>query len=206
MMVRDMKTRRGWFIGCIAALAVAPALAQEASGFKAEYLNEFDATSKHLLQLADAMPADKYGWRPGPGVRSVSEVYVHIATANFLLLGLTGQKLPPEYYPDIKPTAKGEPDLKAIFARTEELEKTITNKDQVAQMLKTSIDAVRSQFSNATQADLDKPTTFFGQKTTVRGIYLRLLAHLNEHYGQSVAYARVNGVVPPWSRPQAGDK
>jgi hypothetical protein len=199
-MVRGMKTCRAWSIPCIAALTLASGLAQEATGFKTEYLNEFDQTSKHLLQLADVMPADKYGWRPGPGVRSVSEVYVHIATGNFLLLGLTGQKLPPEYYPDIKPAADGKPDMKAIFARTGELEKTITNKDQVEQMLKTSIDAVRNQFSNATQADLDKPTTFFGEKTTVRGIYLRLLAHLNEHYGQSIAYARVNAIVPPWSK------
>jgi uncharacterized damage-inducible protein DinB len=146
------------------------------------------------------MPAEKYGWRPGPGVRSVSEVYVHIATANFLLLAVTGRKLPAEYYPDIKPAANGQPDLKAIFARTAELEKTITSKDQVTQLLKTSIEAVRDQFSNATQADLDKPIQWFNEKTTERGIYLRLLAHLNEHYGQSVAYARVNGIVPPWSK------
>ena len=192
--------------GCIVALTATVALAQEATGFKAEYLKEFDQTSKNLLQLADAMPADKYGWRPGPGVRSVSEVYVHLATANYLLLALTGNKLPAEYYPDIKPTAKGEPDLHAIFARTGELEKTVTNKDQVIQMLRASIDAVRDQFSKATQADLEKPTEFFGQKTTVRGIYLRLLAHLNEHYGQSIAYARVNGIVPPWSRKQDSDK
>ena len=204
-MVRDMKTRRGWFICCIAALVAAPVLAQDATGFKAEYLKEFDQTSKHLVQLADAMPADKFGWRP-QGARSVSEVYVHIATANFLLLGLTGVKLPAEYYPDIKRNAKGEPDMHALFARTEELEKTVTEKDQVVKMLNASIDAVRDQFSKLTTADLDKPTEFFGEKTTIRGICLRLLAHLNEHYGQSVAYARVNGVVPPWSRKEGGDK
>ena len=184
----------------IAALAAAGVLTQETGGFKTEYLSEFSTTSQHLVQLAAAMPADKYGWRPGTGVRSVSEVYVHIATGNYLLLALTGVKLPAEYYPDIKPTAKGEPDLKAIFARTSELEKTITNKDQVQQMLKASLDAVQGQFSKLTPADLDKPANFFGQKTTVRGIYLRILAHVNEHYGQSIAYARINAVVPPWSK------
>jgi uncharacterized damage-inducible protein DinB len=187
-------------LAAITALTAATALAQQSSGFKSEYLNEFNETSDHLVQLANAVPADKFGWRPGPGVRSVSEVYVHIATANFLLLGLMGVKLPAEYYPDIKPTADGKPDLKAIFARTSELEKTVSNKDQVISMLKQSIDAVRDHFSNATAADLDKPTKFFGRDTTVRGIYLRLLAHINEHYGQSVAYARVNGIVPPWSK------
>jgi uncharacterized damage-inducible protein DinB len=184
---------------CLAALSAVTALAQQ-SDFKSEYLNEFNQTSDHVVQLATAVPADKFGWRPGPGVRSVSEVYVHLATANFLLLGLMGVKLPAEYYPDIKPAADGKPDLKAIFARTKQLEETATNKDQVIQMLKQSIDAVREHFSNATAADLDKPTKFFDRDTTVRGIYLRILAHLNEHYGQSIAYARMNGVVPPWSK------
>jgi uncharacterized damage-inducible protein DinB len=206
MMVRDMRVTRALMSGYLAALIAVPMLAQDAGGFKAEYLNEFDTTSKHLLQLAEAVPADKYGWRPGEGVRSLSEVYMHIATANYLLLALTGKKLPAEYYPDIKPTAKGEPDLKAILARTAELEKTTTAKDQVLKILKQSIEAVRDQVSAYTATDLEKPANFFGEKTTVRGICLRLLAHLNEHYGQSVAYARMNGIVPPWSRPKGGDQ
>jgi uncharacterized damage-inducible protein DinB len=185
---------------CLAALTAVTALAQQTGGFTSEYLNEFNETSDHVLQLANAMPADKYGWRPAPGVRSVSEVYVHIATANFLLLGLTGIKLPAEYYPGIKPTADGKPDLKAILARTKQLEATVTDKDQVIRMLKQSFDAVRDQLTRITPVELDKPEQFFDQKTTLRGIYLRLLAHLNEHYGQSVAYARLNGIVPPWSK------
>ncbi len=174
--------------------------AQETGGFNAEYLDDFGQTSQHLVQLAEAMPADKYGWRPGTGVRSVSEVYVHIATGNFLLLALTGVKLPAEYYPGIKPNAKGEPDVHAILQRTAQLEKTVTGKDQVVRMLKESLDAVRDQLSKLTPVERDKPADFFGHKTTVRGIYLRILAHVNEHYGQSIAYARVNGVVPPWSK------
>jgi uncharacterized damage-inducible protein DinB len=184
---------------CIAAIT-AGVRAQEAGGFKSEYLDDFGQTCQHLVQLAAAMPADKFGWRPGTGVRSVSEVYVHVATGNFLLLALTGVKLPAEYYPDIKPTAKGEPDMHAILQRTGELEKTVTNKEQVQQMLKASLDSVREQFSKLTPVELDKPADFFGHKTTVRGIYLRIFAHVNEHYGQSIAYARVNGVVPPWSK------
>jgi uncharacterized damage-inducible protein DinB len=115
-------------------------------------------------------------------------------------------KLPAEYYPDIKPGADGKPDLQAIFARTKQLEQTVTDKDQVIRMLKQSIDAVRAQLTAATPVELDKPETFFNEKTTLRGIYLRLLAHLNEHYGQSIAYARMNGVVPPWSQPMPAPK
>ena len=185
-------------LALVAAITAAAAHGQETSGFQAEYLYEFVPLGQHLVQLAGAMPADKYGWRPRTGVRSVSEVYVHVAGGNFLLLSLTGVKLPAEYFPGIKPTANGGPDPNAIFHRTTELEKTVTNKDQVQQILKESLDAVREQLSKLTPEDLDKPADFFGHKTTVRGIYLRIFAHLNEHYGQSIAYARVNGVVPPW--------
>jgi uncharacterized damage-inducible protein DinB len=193
-------------LAAIAALASVTAFAQQTGGFTTEYLHEFDDTSQHVLQLAGAIPADKFTWRPAPGVRSISEVYVHIATANFLLLGLTGVKLPAEYYPDIKPGADGKPDLQAIFARTKQLEQTVTDKDQVIRMLKQSIDAVRAQLTAATPVELDKPETFFHDKTTRPGNELRLLAHLNEHYGQSIAYARMNGVVPPWSQPMPASK
>jgi len=72
----------------------------------------------------------------------------------------------------------------------------------VMRMLMSSLGEVRDRFSQLTSAELERPADFFGEKTTVRGIYLRIFAHVNEHYGQSIAYARVNGVVPPWSRPR----
>lgn len=198
MKIRPVATSSCFLL--IAAISAASAHAQQASDFKTEYLKEFDPTAQHLVQLAEAMPADKYSWRPGQGVRSVGEAYVHIATGNFVLLGLTGVKLPADYYPNPKLNDKGEPDMKALFARTRELEKTVTSKDQVQQMLKTSLDEVRDQLNKLSPADLDKPADFFGQKTTVRFIYIHILAHVNEHFGQSVAYARMNGVVPPWSK------
>jgi len=179
--------------------AAVSARPQEAGGFKTEYLNELSGTSEHLLQLAEAMPADKYGWRPGTGVRSTGEVYIHIALGNFLLLGMTGVKPPAEYYPDVKMKADG-PDVEAINQRDVVLAKTVQGKEQVQRLLKMSLDAVREHFSTLSAADLDKPADFFGKKTTVRGIYLRILAHVNEHYGQSIAYARMNGIVPPWSK------
>ena len=182
------------------AASLSVAQAQSASSLKAEYLGDFAETCKHLDQISQAIPANKYGWRPGEGVRSVSEVYVHIANGNFLLLSLTGVKLPAEYFPNLPTDAKGKPDMKAAFKRMGELEKTITDKDAVTRMLKSSLDEVRDRFSKLTVAELDQPADFFGERTTVRRIYLRIFAHVNEHYGQSVAYARVNGIVPPWSQ------
>src|SRR6266849_10456481 len=86
----------------------------KAGGLKTEYLDDFAVTCKHLDQLSKATPADKYN---GPGVRSVSEVYVHVANGNFLLLSLTGVRLPAEYFPNLPTDAKGKPDTQALFKR-----------------------------------------------------------------------------------------
>jgi uncharacterized damage-inducible protein DinB len=190
---------------CLALLVVvSSAKAQPATAFQREYLEDFANTSKQLVQLAGAIPADKYGWRPGPGVRSVSKVYVHISSANFLLLAATGVKPPSEYYPNADPSAKD--PIRALYQRHLDLEKLITAKEPVTRILQASLDAVRDQFSKLTASDLDKPVSFFGEQTTVRRIYLRIFAHDNEHMGQLIAYARVNGVVPPWSRPENAEK
>lgn len=196
--------KKVWTRRAVVLLFLAPSLSawqgQKASGLKTEYLDDFEVTCKHLDQLSQAMPADKYSWRPGPGVRSVSEVYVHIASGNFLLLSLTGVKLPAEYFLNVTADARGKPDTHAVFKRMSELEKTVTEKSAVTRMLKSSLDEVRNRLSQSTPAELDRPADFFGEQTTVRRVYLRILAHVNEHYGQSVAYARVNGILPPWSQ------
>ena len=143
-------------------------------------------------------------WRPGPGVRSVSEVYVHIAAGNFLLLEQVAVAPPEDLYGRIQASAGDRPGV--MVKRNQELEKTVTGKESVIGMLRRSLDAVREAFTKASDADLNRPSKFFGRDTTARAIYLRILAHLNEHMGQSVAYARVNGVVPPWSLPSADRK
>jgi uncharacterized damage-inducible protein DinB len=198
--------KKAWTRRVVVLLFLVPSLSawqgQKASGLKTEYLDDFAVTCKHLDQLSQATPADKYSWRPGPGVRSVSEVYVHIASGNFLLLSLTGVKLPAEYFPNVATDGRGKPDTHAVFKRMSELEKTVAEKGAVTRMLKSSLDEVRDRFSQSTPAELDRPADFFGEQTTVRRIYLRIFAHVNEHYGQSVAYARVNGILPPWSQTQ----
>jgi uncharacterized damage-inducible protein DinB len=178
-----------------------PLGAQDPAAYKREYLGELEYTSKHVIALAQAMPAEKYGWRPGAGVRSVSEVYMHIAAGSFLLLDLIGQKAPEDLYGKVE--ASGRERMMALVKRNAELEKTVTEKQRVAALLERSLAAAREAFERASAADLDKRADFFGRETTVRGVYLRLLVHVNEHMGQSVAYARVNGIVPPWSRPAA---
>jgi uncharacterized damage-inducible protein DinB len=183
---------------CLAsALFAGPALSQQPTGFLGEYLDEWDGASMQILQLAEAVPAEKYSWRPAPGVRSVSEVYMHIAGANFLLLDIAGVKAPDDLYGAMPAGGKRS---EALVKKNAELEKSITDKQKVMALLKRSFAAVNDNFSKTTEAQMNQPVDFFGSKLTVRAMYLRILVHNNEHKGQSVAYARMNGIVPPWSR------
>ena len=167
-----------------AARAQAPAAAPAAptSGFRAEFLGQHAYGEKQIIDLAEATPADKYGWRPGPGVRSISEVYIHIAGGNYLLLGFTG----------VKPPAGLDKDM----------EKNVTEKSKVIEELKKSFAHLRAGIAATSDADLDKPVKMFGRDTTVRGVMLAAVSHEFEHLGQSIAYARANGVVPPWTAEQ----
>ena len=144
------------------------------------YDGEWVHVSRQLVALAEAIPAEKFAWRPAPGVRSTSEVLMHIAMANFYLLSVTGPKMPA--------------DLKS-----EDLEKTVTAKAEAISWLKRSLDAVKSARAGLKTADLQRAVKIGGRDATVDGMYLRIIVHANEHMGQLVAYARMNGIVPPWS-------
>jgi uncharacterized damage-inducible protein DinB len=144
------------------------------------YDGEWVHVSRQLVSLAEAIPAEKFAWRPAPGVRSTSEVIMHIAVANFYLLSVTGPKLPADFKP-------------------EGMEKSVTAKADVIDWLKRSLEAVKTAHASVTVADLPRKVQVFGRDATVDGMYLRIIVHANEHMGQLVAYARMNGVVPPWS-------
>jgi uncharacterized damage-inducible protein DinB len=149
------------------------------SGFRAEFLKQLEDVGKKIVELAQAVPEEKFSWRPAEGVRSVSEVYIHLAGANFLLPNNAG----------IKPPAGLDRDM----------EKNITEKAKVIEILKESFKHVRDAIMETSDADLDKPTKLFGRETTVRDVFLTIALHQHEHLGQSIAYARMNGVVPPWT-------
>jgi uncharacterized damage-inducible protein DinB len=143
------------------------------------YDGEWGHVSRQLIALAEAIPAEKYAWRPAPGVRSTSEVFMHLAIANFVLLEVTGPKMP--------------------AGLTENMEKTVTSKPEVISWLKRSLDAVRNARAGLKPADFERRVKPFGRDANVDGMYLRIIVHANEHMGQLVAYARMNGIKPPWS-------
>ena len=148
------------------------------SGLRADLLSDLDDVEKKVMQLATAVPAAKYNWRPGKGVRSVSEVYMHIAGGNYFAAAAINRRSP--------------------AGDTGTLEQ-ITDKERVLEELRKSFDQLREAIVSASDADLDKNVKMYGTDTTARSAMLTALNHVHEHLGQSIAYARMNGIVPPWS-------
>jgi uncharacterized damage-inducible protein DinB len=148
------------------------------AGVRAELLGQLEEAEKKLLALAEATPQEKYTWRPGEGVRSISEVYMHVAGANFNIPKAAG----------INPPAGLESDLEKIV-----------DKAKVVDNLRRSFEHVRAALSSTADADMDKKVKLFGSDTTARDVFLLLATHAHEHLGQSIAYARMNNIVPPWT-------
>ena len=175
-------------LACIGATLLAPATprADDAmpAGVKGEVMMWIKDAQGKIEQLAEAMPEGKYNWRPGKGVRSVGEVYMHVAAVNLGIPSLCGVQPP------------------ADFKGMEAYEKSLTKKADIQKALKDSFAHMEQAWMGFSDVDLEKPVDLMGSKTTVRGAYLLVLSHCHEHLGQSIAYARMNGVVPPWTAKQ----
>jgi len=154
---------------------------------RAIVLRQIVAAQEKLVALAEAMPAEKYGWRPGEGVRSVGEVFMHVASANFFLPTFWGAKVPAGVDP-------------------RNLEKEGADKAKTVAALKQSFDFVHQAIDALPDSELQKPIKIFGRDAIVAEAMLGIASHGHEHLGQAIAYARMNGVVPPWSavEPQRG--
>lgn len=174
---------RRWIGFCLVSLLLSATLSfgqKYPEGIWQGYDGEWKHVSEQLIALAEATPEDKFAWRPAKGVRSTSEVYMHIVDANFYLLSVTGPKMPAEFKDDF--------------------EKTVTSKAEVIKWLKRSLEAVRVAHLAETPADLQRKVHIVDRDAKVDGMYLRIIVHANEHMGQLVAYARMTGVAPPWSK------
>ena len=148
--------------------------------FKQVFLSQLDDTEKKLVGLAEAMPQEKYAWRPAEGVRSVGELFMHEAGANIFFMTFVGVKPPVGFDP------KGE--------------KTVTDKAKIIQALKDSFAHVRQAMAKMTEEDMLKPTKVMGRPASYQAALFVMSTHMHEHLGQAIAYARMNGVTPPWSK------
>lgn len=154
------------------------------AGFNQAYLVDFQRVSEKVVDLAEAIPEESYSWRPAEGIRSTSEIFMHVANANYFFASQLGVARPEDLPGDLE---------------------KITDKAQVLHHLELSMDQIRLMAEQNAGEDLDgKELDLFGSKMTARGLYFIALGHLHEHLGQAIAYGRSNGVVPPWSRPSPG--
>jgi uncharacterized damage-inducible protein DinB len=150
------------------------------TGYRSEVLAEVMIQEDKFNRLAEAIPAEKFSWRPSPDVRSFAEVFLHVAAANYNLYKRVGTPPPAGF------------DVKGF-------EQSTTDKAKVIAILKDSFAHAKKAITAMPDADLEKSLDWFGGKTTQRGILLFIVRHAAEHLGQSIAYARFAGITPPWS-------
>ena len=155
-------------------------LTSPTSGPRLEFLDEVSYYEQRFLRLADAIPAEKYTWRPAEGVRSIGEVYMHVVAANYGLGKMIGTPPPAGV------------DTKAIMAAA-------GDKAKVIQALKDSFAHFRNAVLSIKDSELDKEIKTPRGQMTIRGAFFLISGHYGEHLGQSIAYARQIGIVPPWT-------
>lgn len=179
-------------VAVVLVSVVTPAHAEDANaGFIADFVADFERAGGRLAELAEATPADRFSWAPNDEVRTVSEVYVHVVFTNIFIPMALGAAPPEglEMPEDMNP-----------MALMKKWEETVTDKDDVIAKLNESFAYAAKAVPTIT--DLETTVETFGFPGTKRAYLLILLTHAHEHLGQSIAYARSVGVVPPWSQQQ----
>ena len=200
-------TRRIAPIGAALLLSAAPALAQQptvaaaavpasakpampSAGYRAELVADITQLERKYLGLAESMKG-KYSWRPADGVRSVGEVLAHVAGANMMLPTMAGVRSS-----SVMPAAPTE--MRAMMDSMRALEKT-GDEAKIREALAKSFTHLKEAVAVVPDDQLDAAAKLFGRDATKRAVLQLTVTHLHEHLGQSIAYARQNGVTPPWS-------
>lgn len=184
-------SRKLWIAGLMSMALTAGALASVAgaedmalpAGVKGDILMWIKDAEDKLVQLAEATPEAKYAWRPSKGVRTQAEVFMHVVTANYGIPAAMGVT-PPQGFTGM------------------DYEKSLTKKADIQKALKESFAHMENALVAASDADMEKEIELFGMKMTERRAFMLLVAHAHEHLGQSIAYARSSGIVPPWTAKQ----
>ena len=170
----------------VPASATAGASRETALAARTAFLLDIDTLQSKFLALAEAIPAEKYAWRPAPGVRSIGEAFLHVAS---------------EWYV-FTPVAFGAAPSPVIPRNREAFEKfeADASKARVLEQLRAGFAYGRQAVSAVDPATLTGTRRFFGTEHNVVETASLMSGDLHEHLGQLIAYARVNGIKPPWSR------
>jgi uncharacterized damage-inducible protein DinB len=147
---------------------------------KGQALLDLEGVQQKFVALANALPADKITWRPSADSRSFAEVFLHVAGERYGILGLGGAT-PPEGF------------------NGKTFEKSTTDRTQIVAELNKSWEFAQKTINGMTNADFAKLLPKLGPQANAGDVVYILVADAHEHLGQAVAYARVNGVVPPWT-------
>jgi uncharacterized damage-inducible protein DinB len=147
---------------------------------KAQALEDLKDLQKKYTDLAGAIPQDKYSWRPAEGVRSFSELFLHVSAAGYGIPHMLGHPVPPGF------------DAKTF-------EKSTTDKTKIIEALNKSFASATSAVEGMTNADFAKLEPKLGPQANDGDVVYILVTHAHEHLGQAIAYARMNGVVLPWT-------
>ena len=147
---------------------------------KPQSLLDLEAVNKKFVSLAEAIPADKFTWRPAGDARSFAELFLHVAGERYGFLGLMGATAPPEYDPK-------------TFA------KSTTDKAKIIEELNKSWLFTQGVIQGMTNSDFAKPLPKLGPDANEGDVIYLLVVDAHEHLGQAIAYSRANGIVPPWT-------
>ena len=182
-------THRALLLVGLSVVGAAAAGAQGRGGLMADLSKDVTEVEGKMVALANAIPESAYDWRPGPGVRSVGEVLIHVAADNYFMPAALGTATPAD-------VAIAGTDYKTVAAyegRKRSRAQTIAEVERSFAFLKTAMGATSPE-------KLDGSMKLFGSETTTRATWISTATHLHEHLGQLIAYARSNRVVPPWSK------
>jgi hypothetical protein len=184
--VRQVAVVTAVVVAGVAAFVARPAAqaAAQPMSLQAALAGDAGRMADKFVGLARVM-AGKYDWRPGQGVRSVGEVFNLIVAENGLLNTTLATA------PGAAPAGRGGGGGRGA---------AVTDPAALQEALRTSYATLQKTITGLSDADLNTPVTIFGQSTTKRGAIFLVLFDQHEHLGQSIAYARTNSVVPPWSQ------
>lgn len=192
-----MRTMKLVSIVVLLTVPVTPLAAQQANApsvradapVMTALLDDLAVLETKLVGLAEAIPEDDWAWRPADGVRSIGEVFLHIAADNWFMPTIAGTAAPAE-----TGIAAGD------YASVQAYEARQLDRAATIAVMRASFDHLEAVMRGVDEASLGATMDVFGQQFTGVQLWIFTITHVHEHLGQMIAYARSNGVVPPWSR------
>ncbi len=169
-------------LGLLAAQTITPSPDKTPPSYdlKPQALQDLQVLQQHFVALAEALPQDIYKWRPSEGVRSFSEVFLHVALMNNSFSQYLGIAVPQGFV-------------------AKDYETSTTDKAKIIAELNKSFDYYRAALDKRSNKELQTIIPKFGPDASEGDLVFLVVSDDHEHMGQAVAYARMKGIVPPWT-------